>query len=593
MTNLFLSFLEISLSGSLIVAALILLTPFFNKRYAAKWKYLIWIFLALRLLVPFNGTDKQAVTDMSINGSTQIEKQTMPEEGEKKTAIPKDAAMPNGKVIVEIPKQMTTPILQQSETGNTGITILNLAALAWMIGGLLFLSLHLISYVRYRHQLMKAGSMIKDRYILGQIGSLKQELHIKRSIQAMEYSEAGSPMIIGFLRPVLVLPKEQYSSLELFFILKHELVHLKRGDVYFKLLFVAANAVHWFNPLIWMMQREAVVDMELSCDERVTQGANYDAKKAYTETLLSLLHRGCVRKTVLSTQFYGGTKVMKKRFANILITKRKKNGAVILLCAILLTVSLGTLAGCSLVTGREEKVPAPLDTENTPPKETKDENINWEQMAGRWVIDFDLTENIWGAEIYFGNSMLLSDTGGLGYYIGIGAWNIAQCEGKGSVITAETQPDSETLTLEYSNDNGVEHILMKQNEGTVYWKRADSSTDVRTTQGEEICGYITGWFDDGSVAVDQQFWVTRESEQWRAEYDQMAGFEVVDAGDEDVVYPFHEECAYFILENHWTPIKKITKKEFRSYSSAAEYPILWNFVLEDGRIIIIYERYVP
>ena len=44
-----------------------------------------------------------------------------------------------------------------------------------------------------------------------------------------------------------LLPKEQYSSEDLFFILKHELVHLKRGDVYLKLLFVTANAVHSFS----------------------------------------------------------------------------------------------------------------------------------------------------------------------------------------------------------------------------------------------------------------------------------------------------------------------------------------------------------
>lgn len=73
-------------------------------------------------------------------------------------------------------------------------------------------------------------------------------------------------MIIGFIKPVLVLPEEQYSSEELFFILKHELIHLKRGDVYFKLLFVTANTVRWFNPLIWIMQKEAAIDMELSCD---------------------------------------------------------------------------------------------------------------------------------------------------------------------------------------------------------------------------------------------------------------------------------------------------------------------------------------
>ena len=173
--------------------------------------------------------------------------------------------------------------------------------------------------------------------------------------------EADSPMIIGFLKPVLVLPKEQYNVNELYFILKHELVHLKRGDVYLKLLFVAANAVHWFNPLIWMMQKEASVDMELSCDERVTQGTSYDMRKAYTETLLSTLHKRCAKRTALSTQFYGGKEVMKKRFKNILLKNRKKNGILILLCVIFLTISFGTLIACSIAKENDEEI-----NENSP-----------------------------------------------------------------------------------------------------------------------------------------------------------------------------------------------------------------------------------
>ena len=61
MTNVFLAFLEISASTSLVIAILLLVTSLLNKRYAAKWKYLIWIFLALRLLIPFRGADMQTV----------------------------------------------------------------------------------------------------------------------------------------------------------------------------------------------------------------------------------------------------------------------------------------------------------------------------------------------------------------------------------------------------------------------------------------------------------------------------------------------------------------------------------------------------
>lgn len=317
MGNLFLSILETSVSIALIVIALMLLAPFLNKRYAAKWQYLIWIFLSLWLLVPFSG-------DLVL----QPKVQTISERGETVQTAP------YRRVVVEIPAQVTAPIKAPSERDQAGMSVLDIMAFVWIAGSLIFMAVHLISYFRYKRQVIKRGRRMKEACILSRMYQLKRELHIRRTVCVMESCEAESPMIIGFLKPVLVLPKEQYSSGDLFFILKHELVHLKRGDVYLKLLFVTANAVHWFNPFIWIMRKEAAIDMELSCDERVTQGASYAMRKAYTETLMSMLHKQCVRKTALSTQFCGGTEIMKKRFQNILIRNRKKNGIIVLVCAI-------------------------------------------------------------------------------------------------------------------------------------------------------------------------------------------------------------------------------------------------------------------
>ena len=359
MGNIFLSILGISVSVGLIVIGLILLTPFLNKRYAAKWKYLIWIFLALRLLIPFSGANGQDVMDRM----SQLKVGTNSESEENDANNPSETAMPYRGMIVEIPVQMTTPINASSGKNTADITMLDVVTLVWIIGSLIVISVHLISYSHYKRQVVKKGRIIKETRILSQIFRLKRELHISRTVCVMEYDEAESPMIIGFIKPVLVLPKEQYNSEDLFFILKHELVHFKRGDVYLKLLFVTANAVHWFNPIIWIMQKEAVIDMELSCDERVTQGTSFALRKAYTETLLSMLHKQCVRKTVLSTQFYGGTKIMKKRFKNILIKNRKKNGISILICAVILSITLGMMVGCSVTKENTEK--ENIENENT------------------------------------------------------------------------------------------------------------------------------------------------------------------------------------------------------------------------------------
>lgn len=357
--DVFLSILETSISVSLIIVLLMMLAPFLNKRYAAKWKYWIWIFLALRLIIPFNGTNGMSVID----ALAQMKDMAVLKTGNSGSDILLEQTTVPRRVIIEVPAQMSVPLAAHSENDHNGITPLDIVAFVWMAGGMIFMSAHLISYLCYKRQVSKDGVIVKEPGILRQLFEVKRKLHIKCTVRIVEYSEADSPMMIGFLKPLLVLPDGQYSPEELFFILKHELVHLKRKDVYVKLLFVVANAIHWFNPFVWIMQKEAEVDMELSCDERVTQGGNYAMRKAYTEALLSTLHKQSTKRNLLSTQFYGGKKIMKKRFKNILIKTRKKNGAAILITAAILTVGLGTLVGCSV--GNHESEEIPEQTEDT------------------------------------------------------------------------------------------------------------------------------------------------------------------------------------------------------------------------------------
>lgn len=342
MADVFLSFLEISVYVGFVVAALVFFTPFINKRYSAKWKYFIWIFLALRLIVPFGWTDLVS----------------MPKEGQSKSVeIADEKTAPSRRITVEIPSQMAAPIAVQSGKNKLGVTALDLIAIVWIFGLLMFLFVHFVNYIQFKRQIMGMGRRIEDASVLSQLSAQKRELHLQRALLAIECEKIKSPMIIGFRKPVLVLPKERYSQPELYFILKHELVHWKRGDVYFKLLFLIANALHWYNPFIWIMRKEAILDIELSCDERVTKGAGYAVQKAYAEALLSTLFKQCAKEAVLSTQFYGGKELMKRRFQNILSKNRKKNGICILLCAVLLTAGMGMLVGCSVakVEGEQEK----------------------------------------------------------------------------------------------------------------------------------------------------------------------------------------------------------------------------------------------
>lgn len=495
MTHLFLSVLEISISVSLIVLVLLAAAPFLNKRYAAKWKYWIWLFLALRLVIPFSGTDVQTVFSALLQRPTQ---ETM--ESPKGYADGEAGNMKlTRRVIIEIPEQMAMPIAVQSEKHDIRITAFDIVAMLWMAGSLVCLSAHMFIYLHYKSRLLKKGILVEDTHLLRRMLKLKRELKIRSTVQVVESPEAASPMIIGLFRPVLILPEEAYSDEELFFILKHELIHLRHRDVYFKLLFVAACAVHWFNPFVWLMQKEAVVDMELYCDESVIQGINYAGRKAYTETLLSTLHRQCAKRTVLSTQFYGGKKIMKKRFRNILSGKGKKNGAVLLLCAIVMTISLGILIGCSFARENAGEGTGQPETEGNPSavdgnlaemgeEQPMAEAGPFAQMAGSWIIDFAMTDQtLWGSGISYGDGMEISASGEFRYYIGIGVGGTGQCETNNGVITVEVLPyeenseGQEILILNYVNQNGDEYILMDWYGEDVYWRRGEGQTAEETT----------------------------------------------------------------------------------------------------------------
>lgn len=339
-TNLFLNIVAVSLSTSLIIMFLLILAPFLNKRYAIKWKYLMWVVVAVRLMIPFNMNIPfpQIVIDVP----TEI---TAPIDTNDESGVP--VMLPTEPKPIEANNENAAKAPTQGEQKPIKLTLLDIIAYLWLTGCLLFLSVHIFSFLHYKGRIAKKGVIVKERYILQQACKLSRKLQIKTNIKILRCEEAESPMVIGLLKPMLVLPNCDYSEEELFFVLKHELIHIKRHDIYFKLLFVIANALHWFNPFIYIMQKEAVVDMELSCDEKVIQQTAFAVRKAYTETLLSTFNKQHKKGVFLTTQFHGGKEIMKKRFKNILTKSPKKNGLLLCICAIGITLISGMLIGCS------------------------------------------------------------------------------------------------------------------------------------------------------------------------------------------------------------------------------------------------------
>jgi beta-lactamase regulating signal transducer with metallopeptidase domain len=84
-------------------------------------------------------------------------------------------------------------------------------------------------------------------------------------------SEVAVPVTFGWRRPVVLLPEAArgWEEAQLREALLHELAHVRRHDWALQMIGRAARALHWFDPLVWLLSRRLLLEAELACDDQV------------------------------------------------------------------------------------------------------------------------------------------------------------------------------------------------------------------------------------------------------------------------------------------------------------------------------------
>lgn len=166
-----------------------------------------------------------------------------------------------------------------------------------------------------------------------------------REAELYRCSGIHTPMLMGFRRPVILLPADvPAGSLEA--ALAHELTHLKHRDTWYMLLMTLARCVHWFNPLVWLMVRTARRDMELYCDYDLLNGQGEEVRRAYGRAILDQMTGRDRGFSGLTTGFSGSKKEVFARFRAIMDTDPKRKGRVVLVLAGTAVLLSGSLVGC-------------------------------------------------------------------------------------------------------------------------------------------------------------------------------------------------------------------------------------------------------
>ena len=364
MERLMTALLELTLPMALVIAVLLAAGPLLGRRFTAKWRYWAWLLIAVRLLLPIGITLPQPVV-------------TLPQpQGEFTYPVSREEPAPTepapvGDPIQVVPGAAENDPYQQIETGTTAptgpsaetpkpaepaitptpagtrsIPVMEAVGWCWAAGTALFLLWQLGSYLALRAKLSRSRRPLTDEAILAVLERESAAAGLRKPLQV--YTAAvGSPMIVGAIKPTLLLPELELSTEQLSLVFRHELIHYRRRDIWYKLLLMLANAIHWFNPMVWLMVYAADRDLELSCDEAVVAGRDEAYREEYGRCLLAVVRAGMSRRTLFTTNFYSGKKTLKNRLATILDTTKKRRGTLALAALLLAAAVAGSLVACT------------------------------------------------------------------------------------------------------------------------------------------------------------------------------------------------------------------------------------------------------
>ena len=345
METFLLNLLKTSLLGSLAILAMLVLKPLWRERYRAKTRCWLWLAMAAFLLLPVDFSVKNAPVQAAPPKDYTLFV------GTDKTAIQStdnlfgDMAEKSG----QSPAQVRDTIIQRTVTNpeqktTRYIPVTTILFYGYLAGAAAFLLYQGVSYALFRRTVRRWKRDVSRADYASLLSDTARDLGV--SAPEMIVCEAiSTPAVTGLLRPRLLLPHEHYDVQELRYILRHELCHLKRRDMLLKLVLLAANAMHWFNPVVYLMLRQADEDIELACDSAATDGLELPGRAAYSRTLLAAV-QSSVRALPATTCFGGTVERLKRRITNVLGAQKKRGfGVVALVLALTLT------AGCAVSWG--------------------------------------------------------------------------------------------------------------------------------------------------------------------------------------------------------------------------------------------------
>jgi len=390
-----LAWLQNSAAMSILIITFLLLLQWLThkRKYSVKWLYYTWLVIIVGLLIPLRPQFMPALfsIESSISHTITASSTSTPMLNTTGSNSPRQHADEAG-------------LGGESEQGRDSwgaslldVDVMTVAGYVWLIGIAVFLLPPLVRHRRFMKLVKRWSSPVTETSTLAIMEQVREELSIVQPVTLKSCPFIAGPMLIGFTKPVILLPNHTFTADEWSLICKHELVHWKRKDLWYKSAVLIVTAIHWFNPLVHLMARSIASLCEQACDEAVIGQTNLERRKLYGAAIIGVVRNQARMSTAFSTTFYGGRQEMKRRLSFILDSSKKRKGIAVLSCVLLGTIASGAVFAAGGESQSQSQVRPQTDQQgltNSASIHTEKEEKGYEKLLGKdWesmsVLDYE------------------------------------------------------------------------------------------------------------------------------------------------------------------------------------------------------------
>ena len=144
-------------------------------------------------------------------------------------------------------------------------------AVAYVVGVVCFLS-RLLTALWGGHRLRTRTAHVTDAKLLKLIADQAGRVRLKCVPVVAYCKRVAVPTVLGVLRPMILLPVPLMTGLtpdDFAAIIRHELAHIRRYDLWMNLLQRVIESLLFFHPVVWFISRRLNAEREVCCDDLV------------------------------------------------------------------------------------------------------------------------------------------------------------------------------------------------------------------------------------------------------------------------------------------------------------------------------------